>query len=76
MNKTLSRKLRRYEGQPIKIFSDDGRVRTGFDFDANEDTVQILDKCQRPFLYTLCHIDAVELPQMRLHRCHRDCDKD
>lgn len=74
MTENLSRKLKRFEGQPIKIFSDDGRVRTGHDFDAREGTVQILDKCQRPFLYTNCHICAVELPQMMLHRCR--CDRD
>lgn len=70
--KNLFHEFKRFEGQPIKIFTDDGRVQTGIDLDAFEDCVRIIDSCGRLKLIEFCHIDSVEEPQMRLHRCRCD----
>lgn len=63
--------FKKFEGQPIKVFTDDGKVHCGIDLAAFDDSVRILEKCGRTLLLTYAHIDAVAEPQMRLERCCR-----
>lgn len=74
MIKELREKLRRLIGQPVKIFTDDGRIHRGIVLDVDEDTVEIIDKCNRLFLIELFHIDAIEEPQMDLRPCR--CERE
>lgn len=76
MKKNFFEAFKHYEGQPVRIFTDDGRIHTGIILDAFEDYVEIIEACGRLFLISLCHIDAIEEPQMELRCCPRDKDKD
>lgn len=69
---TLFDEFRKFEGQPVKIFTDDGKVHCGIDMEAFETAVRILDDCGRTLFIEFSHIDAVVEPQMRLRRCCRD----
>lgn len=72
MNNNFIEAFRCYEGQPVKIFTDDGRIHTGIVLDTWEDNVQIIDKCGRLLLVSLRHIDAMEKPQMGMRCCRKD----
>lgn len=80
MLKHLRRVFERLEGQPVKIFTDDGRVRRVIVLEECDGGVRCIDECGRLFLFELCHIDSIEEPQMELHRCRcrrdRDDDRD
>lgn len=69
MSKCLYEEFKCFEGQPVKIYTDDGRIHKGIDINALENAVRIIDKCGRLVLIEYCHIDAVEEPQMSLHKC-------
>lgn len=79
---TLFEEFKRFEGQPVEIFTDDGRKHCGIDIEAFETAVRIIDDCGRTQLIEFRHIDAVVEPMMRLRRCcneckcHRDRDED
>lgn len=69
---SLFEEFKRYEGQPVKIYTDDGRVHCGIDVHAFGDYVRLLDECSRTLFIDYEHIDAVVEPQMRLHKCCHD----
>lgn len=71
MNKNLCEIFRHYEGQPVEIFTDDGRVHCGIDVNAYEGAVRLIDKCGRLVLIEYSHIDSVVEPQMKLRECCR-----
>lgn len=69
---TLFDEFRKFEGQPVKVFTDDEKVHCGIDMEAFETAVRILDDCGRTLFIDYSHIDTVVEPQMRLRRCCRD----
>ena len=72
----LFKEFKCFEGQPVKIFTDDGKTHTGIDINALEDAVRIIDNNGRLVLIEYRHIDAVVEPQMRLNRfCNEDCGR-
>ena len=71
MHKELFEEFRRFEGQPVRIFTDDSRTIQGIVFCAGENCCRVLKENGDVCLVDFCHIDAVEEPMMRLHRrCH------
>lgn len=68
----LYQEFKKYEGQPVKIYTDDGKVHCGIELVAYDDAVKILDKCGRTIFIDYSHVDAVVEPMMRLDRCCRD----
>jgi hypothetical protein len=71
----LYEEFKKFEGSPVKIFTDSGRCYCGIDLVAREDCVLIMDKCSRMILIPYMHIDAVVEPQMELDNCCNDnCD--
>ena len=73
--RNLFEEFKHFEGQPVKIFTDDGKTHTGIDINACEDAVRIIDDRGRMILVQYKHIDAVVEPQMRLPRHHEgDCN--
>lgn len=74
----LCREFKYYEGQPVRIFTDDGRRHSGVVMEAFENSVRIIDKCGDTFLVEYRHIDAVQEPRMELGpcRCGKDCEDD
>lgn len=76
---TLYEEFKMFEGQPVKVYTDDEKVHCGIDMEAYETAVRILDDCNRPIFIEYSHIDAVVEPQMRLRRCCHDhcrCEED
>lgn len=76
---SLFEEFKKFEGQPVEIFTDDGKMYCGIDLAAFADYVRILDDCGRTIFIDYTHIDAVVEPQMKLRRCCRDqcdCDRD
>jgi len=67
--------FRRFEGQPVRVYTEDGRVITGIVIEVFDDTVRIIDRCGRPLLIRFCGIDPVLEPQMRLHCCKRGSEE-
>ena len=62
------------EGQPVKIFTDDGRAATGIVIVAGEECVRLIIRNGDIFLVEYAHIASVEEPQMRLRvRCASRC---
>ena len=75
MHKDLFEEFRRFEGQPVRIFTDDSRIIEGIVFCAGENTVRVLRENGDVSLIEFCHIDSVEEPMMRLHRrCNEAID--
>ena len=75
MHKDLFEEFRRFEGQPVRIFTDDSRIIEGIVFCAGENTVRVLRENGDVVLVEFCHIDSVEEPMMRLHRrCNEAID--
>lgn len=73
--KHLFREFKRFQGQPVRVFTDDGRVHRGIDADVGEDFVRLVDKHGCMEFIEFAHIDAVMEPRMELCRCdHDDCD--
>lgn len=70
---TLFEEFKKFEGQPVEIFTDDGRKHCGIDIEAFENAVRIIDDCNRTQLIEFRHIDAVVEPMMRLRRCCKEC---
>ena len=74
MNGHLREFFRFFEGQPVEIFTDDGRVHCGVICHAHDNFVKLVDRCGRVQLILLCHIDSVVESQMHLRpRCKREC---
>ena len=69
---SLCHEFKKYEGQPVKVYTDDGRTHTGISLACYDDAVRILDRCGRIIFIEFCHIDAVVEPMMKLHRCCRE----
>lgn len=77
--KSLCEEFKCLEGQPVKIYTDDGKTHTGIDLDSNDSAVRIIDDCGRLIRIQFNRIDAVVEPQMRLRRCCDDrfeCEED
>ena len=75
MHKDLFEEFRRFEGQPVRIFTDDSRIIEGIVFCAGENTVRVLRENGDVVLVEFCHIGTVEEPMMRLHpRCNEAID--
>ena len=74
----LCREFKHYEGQPVRIFTDDGRRHRGVVMEAFQHSVRIIDKCGDTFLIEYCKIDAVQEPRMHLGpcRCEKDCEEE
>lgn len=72
MLKSLYEEFRRLEGQPVKIYTDDGKTHTGRVLNVYEDGVRIIDDCGRLILIEFRRIDSVVEPQMDLERCCRE----
>jgi len=71
---SLYQEFKKFEGQPVMIYTDDGRVLCGIDLVAYEDAVRIIDKCSRTVYVAYEHIDSVVEPQMELDRgCKSEC---
>lgn len=71
----LYQEFKKFEGQPVKILTSDGKSHCGIDLMAYDDSVRIINKCNKTILIPYDHIDAVIEPQMELERCCRDhCD--
>lgn len=68
--------FRRFKGQPVEILTEDGVRYCGIDLNANDESVEIIDKCSRVIFIPYAHICAVVEPKMRLnHFCgDDDCD--
>lgn len=66
---SLFHEFKKFEGQPVKIYTDDEKVHCGIDLVAFDDAVRILDKCGRTELIEFEHISSVVEPMMRLQRC-------
>lgn len=72
----LFEEFKRFEGQPVVIFTDDERKHRGIVLKAFENSVRIIERCEKILLIEYCHIDAVEEPQMELRHCRRRRDED
>ena len=70
----LFEEFRRYIGQPVRIYSTDGRLHQGMVAAAYDEYVRIIDRCERVFLVDYWHIDSVEQPHMKLGPC--ECEHD
>lgn len=68
----LYEEFRKYEGQPVRIFTDDEKSYCGIVITPYDDAVRILDKCSRTVLVEYVHIAAVTEPMMELKRCCRN----
>ena len=64
------------EGQPVRVFTDDGRAITGIVLAANERCVRLIARCGNIFLIENAHITSLEEPQMRLRMCDTDTKKE
>lgn len=72
----LIKEFLRLKGQPVRIFTDDGRVHRGIVLSVVDSAVRILQENGCVTLIEFAHIDAVEEPQMELCRCdHDECEK-
>ena len=75
----LYREFRFFEGQPIRIFTEDDRVHCGIVAKVFENAVKLIKRrTGTPEFIPFCHIVAIDEPQMHLHRCDMDdcgCDK-
>jgi len=74
----LENLFKRYKGQPVEILTDDGVRYCGIDLDTDDDSVEIIDECNRIIFIPFRHIDAVVQPKMKLTRfcADNDCDCD
>ena len=66
---SLYHEFKKYEGQPVKVYTCDGRTHTGICLACYDDAVRLLDRCGRIVFLDFAHIDAVVEPMMKLHRC-------
>lgn len=75
--RALYEEFKRFIGQPVRIFTDDGRSHKGVVAAAYETHVRIIDKCENVFFIEYSHIDAVQQPHMKLGPCHceNDCEE-
>jgi len=69
--KSLFSEFKHFMGQPVRIFTDDGRCITARVLNTFEDAVRVIDCCGCTMLIEFCHIDRVEEPQMSLCQCNR-----
>jgi len=66
MYRDLQERLRTLEGQPVRIFTDDGRSLAGIVLAAGEQSVRLIARCGDIVLVENAHIASVQEPQMRL----------
>ena len=62
----LHERLRTLEGQPVRIFTDDGRSVAGIVLAAGEQGVRLIARCGAIVLVDNAHIASVQEPQRRL----------
>ena len=75
----LCREFKYYEGQPVRIYTSDGRLHSGVVMEAFQSSVRIIDKCGDTFLIQYRHVDAVQEPHMKLGPCrceHDECKEE
>ncbi|MCL2433519.1 MAG: hypothetical protein FWD16_03255 [Clostridia bacterium] len=64
--------FKRFEGQPVKIYTDDSRIHRGIVLECDESAVRLIDRCGRIQFISFCHIDSIVEPQMHLGCCRDD----
>lgn len=66
MHRDLQERFTALEGQPVRIFTDDGRAVAGIVLGAGEQGVRLIARCGDIVWVESAHIASVEEPQMRL----------
>lgn len=69
MMKGMCGRFERFEGQPVKVFTDDGRIHRGIVAEIFENVLRIVRMGGCVEDIAICHIDAIQEPQMALMRC-------